>query len=43
VSAADPVIYACVIIMVPAVALLASYIPARRAAQADPMQTLRAE
>jgi predicted permease len=43
VSAADPVIYAGVIVLVPAVALLASYIPARRAAQADPMQTLRAE
>jgi predicted permease len=43
VSAADPVIYASVIFMVPAVALLASYVPARRAARADPMQTLRAE
>jgi predicted permease len=43
VSAADPVIYASVVVMVPAVALLASYVPARRAAQADPMQTLRAE
>jgi ABC-type lipoprotein release transport system permease subunit len=43
VSAADPVIYVCVVFLVPAVALLASYIPARRAAQADPMQTLRAE
>jgi predicted permease len=43
VSAADPIIYTSVILMVPAIALLASYIPARRAAQADPMQTLRAE
>ncbi len=43
VSAADPIIYVSVILMVPAVALLASYVPARRAAQADPMQTLRAE
>jgi predicted permease len=43
VSAADPIIYVSVIFMVPAVALLASYVPARRAAQADPMQTLRAE
>jgi predicted permease len=43
VSAADPIIYAAVICLVPAVALLASYVPARRAAQADPMQTLRAE
>jgi ABC-type antimicrobial peptide transport system permease subunit len=43
VSAADPLIYASVILLVPAVALLASYIPARRAAQSDPMQTLRAE
>ncbi|UWZ86693.1 ABC transporter permease [Occallatibacter riparius] len=43
VSTADPLIYGCVILMVPAVALLASYVPARRAARADPMQTLRAE
>jgi predicted permease len=43
VSTADPLIYGCVILMVPAVALLASYVPARRAAQADPMQTLRTE
>jgi predicted permease len=43
VSAADPLIYGSVILMVPAVALLASYVPARRAAKADPMQTLRAE
>ena len=43
VSAADPAVYLTVICMVPAVALLASYVPARRAAQADPMQTLRAE
>jgi ABC-type antimicrobial peptide transport system permease subunit len=43
VSAADPLIYASVILMVPAVALLASYVPARRAARSDPMQTLRAE
>jgi predicted permease len=43
VSTADLLIYASVIVIVPAVALLASYVPARRAARADPMQTLRAE
>jgi ABC-type antimicrobial peptide transport system permease subunit len=43
VSPADPVILATVVLLVLAVALLASYIPARRAAQADPMATLRAE
>jgi predicted permease len=40
---ADPVILISVTLLVLIVALLASYAPARRAAQADPMNTLRAE
>lgn len=43
VGSTDPLILAAVAVLVLAVALLASYIPARRAAQADPMMTLRAE
>ena len=40
---ADPIILVSVGLLVLAVALLASYAPARRAALADPMSTLRAE
>jgi predicted permease len=43
VSPADPLILTAVAVFVLVVALLASYAPARRAAQADPMMTLRAE
>jgi ABC-type antimicrobial peptide transport system permease subunit len=43
VSPADPAILASVVLLVLSVALLASYVPARRAAHADPMVTLRAE
>jgi ABC-type antimicrobial peptide transport system permease subunit len=40
---ADPVILICLTLLVLVVSLLASYAPARRAAMADPMSTLRAE
>ncbi|WP_109484946.1 ABC transporter permease [Occallatibacter savannae] len=40
---ADPMILASVTLLVLIVSLLASYAPARRAARADPMSTLRAE
>lgn len=43
VSPADPVILSSVALLVLTVALIASYVPARRASRSDPMTTLRAE
>jgi predicted permease len=43
VSPTDPVIMTAVVVLVLGVALLASYVPARRATGADPMSTLRTE
>jgi ABC-type lipoprotein release transport system permease subunit len=43
ISPADPVTYAAVPMVLVAAAVLASYIPARRAAGVDPVEALRAE
>ncbi|MCP4663064.1 MAG: FtsX-like permease family protein, partial [bacterium] len=43
VSPLDPVTYGGVAVLLPAIALVASYIPARRAASVDPMEALRWE
>jgi ABC-type lipoprotein release transport system permease subunit len=43
VQPSDPITYICMICLVAAIALLAGYLPARRAARIEPLEALREE